>query len=123
MHKKTAVPNILLFGTAVMRYIRFSVSALKTVRQKHFMLRKWQHRQVAPLAIQTPTDGGLCIGCAVLPAQREYPPRPPLKQSIRSGKCKASAGVYAEAFPSFYAFIWLYYHHHLHYLFCFPCLQ
>ena len=75
MRKKTAVPNKVRFGIAVMRFIWLSVSAPKTVRQKHFMLRKWQHRQVAPLAIQTPTDGGLCIGCAVLPAQRGHPLR------------------------------------------------
>ena len=61
--KKTAVPNIVRFGIAVVLYYSIVLSK--------FMLRKWQHRQVAPLAIQTPTKGGLCIGCAVLPAQRE----------------------------------------------------
>lgn len=85
MRKKTAVPNKVRFGIAVMRFIWFLVSAPKTVRQKHFMLRKWQHRQVAPLAIQTPTDGGLCIGCAVLPAQRENPPRPPQSRAYARG--------------------------------------
>ena len=52
-------------------YSIFGVS-LENDAEKHFMLRKWQHEQVAPLAIQTPTFGGLCIGCAVLPAQRGF---------------------------------------------------
>ena len=41
-------------------YSIFGVS-LENDAEKHFMLRKWQHEQVAPLAIQTPTWGGLCI--------------------------------------------------------------
>ena len=75
MRKKTAVPNIVRFGIAVVRYYLIVLSAAQKARQKKFMLRKWQHRQVAPLAIQTPTNGGLCIGCAVLPAQRGHPLR------------------------------------------------
>jgi len=35
-------------------YSIFGVS-LENDAEKHFMLRKWQHGQVAPLAIQTPT--------------------------------------------------------------------
>jgi len=76
-HKKTAVPNNVHFGIAVVRYYSIVRSAAQNARRKKFMLRKWQHRQVAPLAIQIPTKGGFCIDCAVLPAQREYPPRPP----------------------------------------------
>ena len=97
-HKKTAVPNIVRFGIAVMLLCSIALSAAQNARQKMFMLRKWQHRQVAPLAIQTPTEGELCIGCAVLPAQRGQPLRDlPDKQSIRSEMAKASAGLYAEA--------------------------
>ena len=69
-HKKTAVPNNVHFGIAVVRYYSIVRSAAQNARRKMFMLRKWQHRQVAPLAIQTPNKCGLCIGCAVLPAQR-----------------------------------------------------
>ena len=76
-HKKSAIPNKVRFGIAVVFYYSIVLSAAQKARQKMFMLRKWQHRQVAPLAIQIPTKGGFCIGCAVLPAQREYPPRPP----------------------------------------------
>ena len=96
MRKKTAVPNRVRFGIAVAHYYSFVLSAAQKARQKMFMLRKWQHRQVAPLAIQTPTNGGLCIDCAVLPAQREYPPRPPRNRAY-AHKAKASAGLYAEA--------------------------
>ena len=74
-HKKTAVPNIVRFGIAVVLNYSIVRSAAQNARRKKFMLRKWQHRQVAPLAIQTPTHGGLCIGCAVLPAQRGHPLR------------------------------------------------
>ena len=74
-HKKTAVPNNVHFGIAVVRYYSIVRSAAQNARRKMFMLRKWQHRQVAPLAIQTPTHGGLCIVCAVLPAQRGRPLR------------------------------------------------
>ncbi|WP_028504273.1 hypothetical protein [Ruminococcus albus] len=95
-HKKTAVPNKVRFGIAVVLYYSFVRSAAQKARRKKFMLRKWQHRQVAPLAIQTPTHGGLCIGCAVLPAQREYPPRPPRNRAY-AHIAKASAGLYAEA--------------------------
>ena len=58
---------------------------LENDAEKHFMLRKWQHEQVAPLAIQTPSFGGLCIGCAVLPAQRGHPLRDLPDATIRSG--------------------------------------
>ena len=73
--QKTAVPNKVRFGIAVVRFCSFVLSAAQKARLKKFMLRKGQHRQVAPLAIQTPTKGGLCIGCAVLPAQRGHPLR------------------------------------------------
>ena len=75
MHKKTAVPNKVRFGIAVMLLYSIALSAAQKARRKKFMLRKWQHRQVAPLAIQIPTNGGLCIDCAVLPAQEGAPSR------------------------------------------------
>ena len=108
-YEKTAQKNSAtkdrLFRYRCRAFIFYCGAAARNVRQNHFMLRKWQHRQVAPLAIQSPNKCGLCIGCAVLPAQRELlgcrlgrcfclrqrcppdtrtPPRPPRKQSVRS---------------------------------------
>ena len=118
-HKKTAVPNKVHFGIAVVYYYMIVQSAAQKARRKLFMLRKRQHRQVAPLAIQTPTEGGLCIGCAVLPAQRgllgcrlgrcfclrqrcppdtRTPPRPPRSDLMVGERKKASADLCAEVF-------------------------
>ena len=93
--KTRAIPNGLRFGIATVCVFAFLQSALKMVPLRVFMLLRQalcgtahkaleKHGQVAPLAIQTPTFGGLCIGCAVLPAQRGHPLRDLPDATIRS---------------------------------------